>query len=469
MKAVLIAGTQSGAGKTTTTLGLLAAAKRRGLRVRAFKVGPDFIDPGHHLAVTGRTSHNLDGWMLDKTSVRRLFERNCRDADGTAVDLAVVEGVMGLYDGSSGSHEAGSSAEIAKWLDIPVLLVLNARSMARSAAAVVKGFTLFDPSLRFAGVLCNNTGSPRHVGLLQEAMASVPEAPLLGCLPRTADLRTPSRHLGLITADELNWQNGRLDTLADWFENALPTDALLAALPELPLPVAADDSKCSFQTLPLTDVRIAVAKDAAFCFYYEENLRLLRAAGAETVFFSPMHDACLPPGTTGVYLGGGYPELYASQLAANAPMREQIRKFSSDGGPMYAECGGLMYLCQSLEDKQGERFPMCGIFAMHCGIRDTGMTLGYRAVRLIADTPLGHAGALLRGHEFHYSHLAGEDPEARLVYEATKADGTPSGTLGLLKQATLASYVHVHFGSTPATAGAFVKHCRDFEQKGCKI
>ncbi len=456
MKAVLIAGTQSGSGKTTATLGLLAAAKRHGLRVRAFKVGPDFIDPSHHLAVTGRTSHNLDSWMLDQATNRTLFVRNCRD-----IDLAVVEGVMGLYDGASGSSESGSSAQMAKWLDIPVLLIINAGSMARSAAAMVQGFTHFDPDLRFAGVLCNNTGSPRHAQILEDALNSS-DVPLLGCLPRTSGLETPSRHLGLHMADELNWQSGRLDLLADWFEAALPVEKLLAALPG----VYQDNESTIRQTVPKADVRIAVARDAAFCFYYAENLRLLRAAGAEIAFFSPLQDQALPQGTSGIYLGGGYPELHARQLADNSPLRVAIREFSESGGPIYAECGGLMYLCKNIEDKEGQRFPMCGIFAMKSRIRSTGMSLGYRNIRLTEDTLLGDSETRLKGHEFHYSQLDGKDSETRQVYAVRKADDVTVSTPGFLKGNTLASYAHVHFGSNPAAAEALVGRCRSFQRKG---
>ncbi len=455
MKAVLIAGTQSGSGKTLATLGLLAAAKRRGLQVRGFKVGPDFIDPGHHLAVTGRTSHNLDGWMLDKPTVRALFARNSQD-----MDLAVVEGVMGVFDGASGRNEAGSSAEMAKWLDIPAILVINTRSMARSVAAVAKGFALFDPPLRMAGMLCNNVGSQRHERLLQEALESVPDIPLLGCLARTPQLQTPSRHLGLVLADELNWENGRLDALADWFEAALPVDKLLQALPETFSDNPPDPP------LPPADVRIAVARDAAFCFYYEENLHLLRQAGAEPVFFSPVQDQELPKGVSGIYLGGGYPELHAARLSANTSLLTSLRKFSQAGGPIYAECGGLMYLCESIEDKQGGRFPMCGIFAMTSTIRKTGMTLGYRDIAFTKNTLLGEPGSHIRGHEFHYSQLAGSDVEAAQAYKASGADGKPADTHGFQKRNTLASYAHLHFGSNPAAARVFTEHCRSFKRKG---
>lgn len=340
MKALVVCGTHSGCGKTSVTLGLLRALCRRGLRVQPFKVGPDFIDPGLHAAAAGRESHNLDTWMMPEAAVRALFARHAHDAD-----VAVVEGVMGLFDGRSGADEAGSTAHLAKLLGLPALLVADASSQARSMAALVQGFARFDPGLRLAGVALNRVASPRHAALLREALEAAGDAPLVGLLPREASIGLGSRHLGLVTAEDTQALDARLDALADWVEQGMDIDALLAALPDVALTATEDaEPPCPPQA------RIGVARDSAFCFLYAENLRLLEAAGAELVFFSPLADAALPPDLHGLYLPGGYPELAAAELAANAAMRAAVRDFCASGRVVWAECGGYMYLLDRLVD-----------------------------------------------------------------------------------------------------------------------
>jgi cobyrinic acid a,c-diamide synthase len=453
MKGIVIGGTHSGVGKTTIALGMMAALGRRGLRVAPFKVGPDFIDPGHHARVTGRASRNLDGWMLSRDYNQACFRRHA-----AGCDVAVVEGVMGLYDGFSGRSEAGSTAQMAKWLNLPVLLVVDADGLARSAAALVQGFERFDAQVRFAGVLFNQLGSAGHLDYLQEAMAGDVAVPVLGGVARDHGLHMPERHLGLVTAEERPLEEAFLLRLADHVETGIDLDSLLARLPEMTPALPAEERPPDD---PPARVRIGVARDAAFCFYYPDNLDLLCAAGARLVPFSPMSDARLPDDLDGLYLGGGYPELHAGRLAANADLRRTIQRHSREGMPIYAECGGFMYLCQELKDQAGSTYPMCGCFPFQTRMNRKLRTLGYREIRVEKESLLGGPGALLRGHEFHYSQLA-EGAEASSVDKVYALSGCKGGPLqpeGYAVKRTLGSYVHLHFGSRPASAAAFVAAC----------
>jgi len=445
MKGIVVAGTRSGCGKTSVALGLMAALRRRGLRVAPFKCGPDFIDPAHHARATGRPSHNLDGWMCGQAGMEEIFERHAKDAD-----VAVVEGVMGLFDGFSGRSEAGSTAETAKRLGLPVLLVADAQSMARSAAAMAHGYLSFDPGLRFAGLALNRVGSAGHRELLAEALADA-AAPLLGMFGRDEGLALPERHLGLVMPGAE--QEDVHERLADWVEAGLDIDRLLDLLPDLP----------SAPPLPETPApvlaRIAVARDSAFCFYYEENLRLLRAAGAELAFFSPIADKHLPEGTQGIYLGGGYPELSAFDLSNNAGLRKDIRRFAEDGGPVYAECGGFMYLMESLHDHQGLTCKMAGVFPFAARMEGRFTGLGYREVTTSADSILGPAGTTARGHEFHYSGIPDEAYASAGLYRVSDRKGPREKPEGFTAQNVVASYIHLHFGSNPLLARHLVEAC----------
>ncbi|HZK13777.1 MAG TPA: cobyrinate a,c-diamide synthase, partial [Desulfobaccales bacterium] len=350
-RGLVIAGTQSGVGKTTVTLGLLYALARRGLKVQPFKVGPDFIDPGHHTRAAGRVCRNLDGWMLSREANLTLFRRQARGAD-----VAVVEGVMGLFDGYDGASEAGSTAQMAKWLGLPVLLVVDARAMARSAAALVHGFASFDPALNLAGVVFNRIGSAAHLEYLNQALSCLKGVRSFGGLPRDQELAIPERHLGLATAEDHPLDEAYLGRLADRLETHLDLEGLLAALPKLTLP-----EEPAPAAMPAS-VRLGVARDRAFCFYYPENLELLEKFGAELVPFSPLTDRELPAGLDGVYLGGGYPELYAERLAANEALKQALKQNAAGGLPIYAECGGLMYLAREILDLEGRAHPMAGVF-----------------------------------------------------------------------------------------------------------
>ncbi|WP_028588133.1 cobyrinate a,c-diamide synthase [Desulfocurvus vexinensis] len=482
-RTIVVAGTHSGCGKTTAALALMATIRHRGLTVQPFKAGPDFIDPGYHELVTGRTGQNLDGWMMGEAGVREVFARHSAGAD-----VAVVEGVMGLFDGADGAGEDGSTAQLAKWLGAPVLLVVDARSMARSAAAVVAGFAGFDPGLRLAGVLFNRVGSARHRELLEQAMASaLPGVPVLGLLGRDEALALPSRHLGLVTAQDHGLGPEAVARLADWMLAGCNVGRVLALAAELEPaapPEAAGDAGEAARPAPSSPlsappcsapaprVRIGVARDAAFCFYYAENLRLLEAAGAQLVFFSPLADAGLPPGLRGLYLGGGYPELHAARLAAGAPMRRAVRALAAAGAPVYAECGGFMYLMRALTDASGTEHPMCGVFPLRAAMAARRSALGYREVVTREAGILGPAWTMLRGHEFHYSHIADgpaqgasdEDADAlRLLYRVRTRDGWTDQAEGFAVGNALGTYIHAHFASNPDVAPALVAACRAWE------
>jgi cobyrinic acid a,c-diamide synthase len=452
-RGIVIAGTQSGVGKTTVTLGLIAALRRRGLTVQPFKVGPDFIDPGHHTRAAGRVCRNLDGWMLSRDANLALFRDQAREAD-----LAVVEGVMGLFDGYDGLTEAGSTAQMAKWLGLPVLLVVDARSMARSAAALVHGFATFDPDLALAGVVFNRVAGTAHLQYLEQALGQLEGIKCLGGLPRDAELAIPERHLGLFTAEDHPLEEKRLEHLAGVMAEHLDLEGLLGALPVLSIPQETPGADVS------PTVRLGVARDQAFCFYYPENLELLARFGAELVPFSPLTDRELPGNLHGLYLGGGYPELSAAQLAANTGMKQSIVEQAVRGLPIYAECGGLMYLSREIEDLEGHRHPMAGVLPLKVRMLPRLKALGYREITLMAPGLLGPAGTRARGHEFHYSEIIGGTADLTKQYQITARQGREAAPEGYCLNKVLASYVHLHFGSNPEVARHLVESCREYKQ-----
>jgi cobyrinic acid a,c-diamide synthase len=448
----MVAAPSSGCGKTTLAAGLMAALSETHT-VQGFKTGPDYIDPGYHTAATGRISRNLDTWMVPPEEVKATFARGQEGAD-----LSIIEGGMGFYDGYDGRSDRGSSAEVAKLLSAPVVLVIDVAKMARSAGAIALGFQQFDPAVRIAGVIANRVGSEKHARWVTEAIESAGIA-VLGCIPRSKTLHVPERHLGLHTAHERDNRTAVfLEQAKTTIKNHIDLDrvrAIAQSAPVLdlaapPLPLAARGG-----------VRIAVARDDAFCFYYEDNFDLLRAAGAEIVFFSPLQDEALPAGCAGLYLGGGYPELYADQLAANTRLLKSVRAAVQGGMPTFAECGGLMVLSESLVDAEGATHTMIG--ALPGQVRMSGkMVLGYREIKASRDTVLMPVGGVMRGHEFHYSEWIKPEMTADYPFIVRQRSGERLPQEGFAEGNLLASYVHLHFASNPEIAPNFVTACKNY-------
>jgi cobyrinic acid a,c-diamide synthase len=466
----LIAAPQSGSGKTTVSLAIMAGLRRRGMTVAPFKCGPDFIDPGYHRLVTGRPSVNLDGWMCPESFVLDTFRLHSSDAD-----VAVIEGVMGLFDGIGSAPMAGSSAQVAAITGSPVVLVVNARGMAASAAPLVRGFVGYDPRVSLAGVIFNNVGSAAHGELLCQAMSvELPDVSLFGCIPRDESLAIASRHLGLVTADDNPLSAEYLERLADLAERHLDLDALAAlsfdsAQPTEDANVTRNNRLVNAQLVNdrlvsgvEPPVRIAVARDAAFCFVYEDNLRLLQEAGAEIVPFSPLDDSGLPADVSGIYLPGGYPELYVERLAANVAIKNAVAKAVEIGLPVYAECGGLIYLTLGMEatDMQASS-DFVGVFPVRARMLPRRRALGYRQVDSVTYSVILAAGESARGHEFHYSEIADMPAHIGRCYRVTR-QGMELGGEGFMNRNCLASYIHLHFGSNPGIAPTFVAACRNY-------
>ncbi|MFF3210287.1 cobyrinate a,c-diamide synthase [Streptomyces sp. NPDC002886] len=459
---LVIAAPSSGSGKTTVATGLMAAFSERGLAVSPHKAGPDYIDPGYHALATGRPGRNLDAFMCGPELVAPLF------AHGAAgCDLAVIEGVMGLYDGAAGRGELASTAQVAKLLRAPVVLVVDASSQSRSVAALVHGFASFDPQVRLGGVILNKVGSDRHEVMLREALEEA-GMPVLGVLRRAPQVSAPSRHLGLVPVAER--RRDALDSvtaLAEQVRQGCDLEALMALARTAPpldceawspqralLPHGQDSAP------PAREARgpglssgdgaapvIAVAGGAAFTFSYAEHSELLRAAGAEVVTFDPLRDEALPTGTTGLVIGGGFPEVYAPELSANEPLREAVAAFAAAGGPVAAECAGLLYLARSLDGK-----PMCGVLDADARMSER-LTLGYREAVAVSDSVLAPAGTRLRGHEFHRTVIepgAGAAPAWGFTHPERRVEG-------FVADGVHASYLHTHWAAEPSVALRFAE------------
>ncbi len=439
-KALIIAGTHSGCGKTTVTLGIMATLRQRNITVQPFKCGPDFIDPTLHHLITGQVSRNLDVRMCGPNYVQQLVATHAPKAPA----ISVIEGVMGLFDGGE-----GSAAELAALLQIPVLLVVDTRSMAESAAALVKGFESLDPRIHVAGVLLNQVGSARHFHLISKAIQQHCQAPILGSLPRRPTISLPSRHLGLHLGMEVHLNRQALLTL---IEEHVDMDRLLRIAQQAQIPEVLPFSFPHRPRQEARQMRLGLAWDEAFCFYYQDNLDMLTQAGAELVLFSPIHDQALPENLDGLYLGGGYPELHAAELAANQGLREQILAFSRAGRPVYAECGGFMYLTESLVDGAGQKHAMVGVYPVQAKMQPKLSSLGYRRVEMQCTTILAPQGTVCYGHEFHYSNI---DPMPEQVQRCFLLDD--QRTEGYLMDKTLASYVHLHWGRTPERVQTFIQ------------
>jgi cobyrinic acid a,c-diamide synthase len=454
---IAIAGERSGVGKTTVTLAILAALKLRKQTVQSFKVGPDYIDPMFHTYVTGRACRNLDPILTSDVYVRQCFDRHSQTAD-----CALIEGVMGLFDGASGTTDAGSTAQVAKLLNVPVVLILNCSSTSRSIAAIAHGYRTFDPQVQLAGLILNQVGSDRHLELLTAALLPL-HLPILGVLRRRDDLKIPDRHLGLIPAGELTDLNDTLDRLANVGETCFDWERLLPLLSSKPLFTPSEEGWDGVKiSATLPKIRIAVARDAAFNFYYADNLDLLEEAGAELVEWSPLADPQLPPDIQGLYFGGGFPEVFAETLAANQSARTSVAAAITAGMPTYAECGGLMYLCDRIIDFNDRSYPMVGIFPT-AAVMGKKLTLGYRQLTALQDSLLFDVGDRVWGHEFHRSTLT--DLPTQPLYTL---DGYESSSIflpeGWYQQRVQAAYTHLHFGAKPDLPARFINRCRQFSE-----
>lgn len=456
---LVIAAPSSGAGKTTVATGLMAAFAAAGLAVSPHKVGPDYIDPGYHALATGRPGRNLDAYMCGTDLIAPLFAHGARGCE-----LALVEGVMGLYDGAADQGELASTAQVAKLLRAPVVLVVDASSQSRSVAALVHGFASWDPEVRIGGVILNKVATDRHEHLLREALGGS-GVPVLGVLRRAADVATPSRHLGLVPVAERQAEAVEaVASMAEQVRAGCDLDGLLAlarsapALPDAPWEPGAvaacpERSATGAGQTGRKDGRrpvVAVAGGAAFTFSYAEHVELLRAAGAEVATFDPLRDEQLPEGTGGLVVGGGFPEMYAPELSANEPLRKAVAELARSGAPVAAECAGLLYLARSLDGR-----PMCGV--LDAEARMSGrLTLGYREAVAVGDSPLAATGTRMRGHEFHRTVVepgAGPAPAWGMVRPERRVEG-------FVQQGVHASYLHTHWASRPEVAARFTAACR---------
>ena len=457
---ILIAGTQSGVGKTSVSLGLARALTSKGFKVQTYKVGPDFLDPTYLKLASGRECHNLDGWMMGPEYVLSLFGRTCQNAD-----IAIIEGVMGMYDGIAPGSVEGSSAQIASILKAPVLLVADAGGIAGSFAAMVSGYARFREDVTLAGVIANKTGSANHNQILAMALSHAGLPPLVAGIMKNSLPPLNRRRLGLVTASEEKGMISTLDNLASYIEKAMDLEGIMKAARSAPdLPEASFPQERGGKP---KKARLGAPYDKAFHFYYPDNMKNLEDAGLELVSFSPVSDKALPEGLDGLYLGGGYPEEFAEELSSNETMLEDVRRFCDSGKPVYAECGGLIYLSQGMEDVNGTKRPLAGVLPVWTRMLERFKRLGYVEARLAIPSLFGDMGHRLRGHRFHYSELTEEPesyPEWRLAYELERPGNKEKSREGYQNGSILASYAHIHFASTPGSAEKFAGKIMEFKE-----
>jgi cobyrinic acid a,c-diamide synthase len=450
---LVIAGERSGVGKTTVTLALLAYLSQQSVRVRSFKVGPDYIDPMFHRHVTGQACRNLDPVLTSEAYVQDCFARHSQTAE-----CILIEGVMGLFDGAQGQDDWGSTAHVARLLDLPIVLVIDCSRMARSIAALVHGYRSFDPRLRFAGVVLNRVGSDRHLELLRTALEPL-QVPILGVLHRHETIRIPDRHLGLMPTAELPQLSALIDRLAQLAATSFDWEQLWPHLAAQTKPIISK----SMVAKPQSAVRIAIAQDAAFSFYYADNLEWLEQLGVEWVPWSPLGDRTLPQEIHGLYLGGGFPEVFAQALADNCAARQAVQQAILAGLPTYAECGGLMYLCRSLTDYAGQVSPMVGILPTEA-VMEKPLVVGYRQVVAQQTSPLVTIGQQFWGHEFHHSRLT-RAPERPLYQVLPRSPHFQPTSEGWVSPHLHASYIHLHWGANLAIPQRFLNCCHALKQK----
>ncbi len=446
MPRIMIAGTHSGVGKTTVTLGVMSALVQKGISVQGFKAGPDYIDPSHHTFVTGNVSRNLDTWIMGDSACRELFERSAANAD-----ISVIEGVMGLYDGSIDSTGHGSSAHLAKVLNTPVILVVNASGVAQSAGAIVMGFTGFDKEIKLVGVILNNVASQSHYDCIKKTIEDSCSVTVLGYLKRDNDIIIPERHLGLIPSAEGRINSALYEKLGQMVLETVDIDRLLDVADSAG--IFPDYEKSIFvHRNDSLNVTLAIARDNAFCFYYQDDIDLFETLGAKIRYFSPLNDRYLPNDIDGIFMGGGFPELYADELMKNESMRNSMLNAHKQGTVIYGECGGMMYLLQKLIDCEGRSFKMSGILLGTSSMENKRQGLGYVIADAICGNVVCKRGDTFRAHEFHWSKLQDVPDDTIFSYSTKKSIGKKSGFDGICKNNVLASYTHVHFSSNPELA-----------------
>jgi cobyrinic acid a,c-diamide synthase len=458
MPRLILAGDRSSAGKTTISTGVMSLLHERGMKVQPFKVGLDYIDPSYHSLVTGRQGENLDGFLMTEQAIVDAFKHS---AEGS--DIAIIEGVRGLYEGLEALSDIGSTAQIAKVLKAPVVLVVDAQSITRSTAAIVKGYKDFDRGINFKGVILNKVGSDRHAEKAKAAIEKYTGVEVLGAIPRNKGMSLTMRHLGLIPAREGASRVGdfdaRISKIKAIIQENVNIDRLLEIAKGAPRLKTAKQS--IFTSEKGTGARIGVALDEAFNFYYKDNVDLLTLKGAEVVYFSPLHDREIPE-VDGLLLGGGYPEFFARELSDNVSMRKSIADASANGMPIYAECGGMMYLTGALEDESGKRHDMVGAIGGIASMKHI-RHIGYVVGQFEKDTPIGAKGSFFKGHEFHYSVITDVPPEAKFAYRMDRGIGIKDGMDGMLVNNTLGSYTHLHAASFVPFARNFVDACAEYK------
>ncbi|MCG3174476.1 MAG: Cobyrinate a,c-diamide synthase [Myxococcota bacterium] len=457
---LVIAGTHSGVGKTLIACALIELLRRQGLKIAVFKCGPDFLDPFWLRNAARGRCFSLDGWIMGRTGVLRSFIAASREAD-----IAILEGMMGLHDGALPVSPEGSTAEIADWLAAPVLLVTDASGLSRSAAALVQGYARFDPAIRMDAWFANRAGGEAHAELLKQAVAAPPLAGWLGAHP---ELKIEDQHLGLVQPQTETQAREHIAMAAEALKPSINLELIQRMARQAPaipaVPLVTGPVKPGLREAPLRGirpVRIGLAQDAAFSFYYPFNLQLLQDLGVELVPFSPIADKALPD-VDGLYIGGGYPENHAAALEENNSLRQEVRAFCASGAPVYAECGGMMYLSRSITTLDGGRYAMAGVIDQDIVMNETLQALGYAEAGLKADGPLGRAGTRMRGHQFRYSHIEGADAREGTLFDVRAPGSRNVLSMGYLHGAVAASYIHVHFASNPGVAESFVRACARF-------
>ena len=464
---ILLAGDRSSSGKTTISTGVMSVLKDMGYRVQPFKVGLDFIDPSYHTEVTGRASRNLDGYLMSESAVHEVFSHATEGAD-----IAVIEGVRGLFEGLEATSDIGSTAQVAKILDCPVIFVINARSITRSAAAIVSGYSSFDPDVNIAGVILNNIGGRRHGEKARAAIETYTNIPVIGEIPRNDSMRISMRHLGLVPALEGRRRSNDFDTNLKTINNIIKEgvdiDRMLS-IARSASPLSRPQENVFKPRVPEYNPKIGVAMDEAFNFYYRDNLELLELSGAELVYFSPVNDKTLPQ-VDGLYIGGGYPELFGKELEDNSSMREAIKQASVDGAPIYAECGGLMYLTQEIStdvsgrgnyhmaEMEGGTFRMVGALPGRT-LMGHKRVVSYNIGKFTKDNVIGKAGASFIGHEFHHSEVLELPDDTEFAIRLDRGTGIKGELDGIIVNNTMASYAHLHAVSYTGFAPSFVEFC----------